>query len=119
MKKNPKCPKCGNRPEPTKTMYGIRHQCCGLHSWRGAPLVSKETHTARRLAHEAFDPLWKKHGLSRTEAYVFLQVALGLSEKECHMKKMDKETAEKVPLIAKYIKRELGFEEKSSSTGKR
>lgn len=93
----PTCPICGKRARETSTRFGLRNQCCGLWSWDRHPLVSAETHAARNAAHAAFDGLWKGGAMSRREAYRRLQGEMGLSSDQCHMKLMDKETAEMVP----------------------
>lgn len=93
----PDCPICGWSAEQKYTQYGVRNSCCGLWSWGDAPLVDEETHEARKAAHEAFDTLWKDHGISRSSAYAQLAAALGIKPEDCHMKKMDKMTASRVP----------------------
>ena len=86
------------------TTYGVRDKCCGLWSWGGKPLVDRETHQARKAAHKAFDPLWKKEGLDRGVAYSLLAEHLGISVDECHMASMDSETARRVPDIVEIIR---------------
>lgn len=99
-----RCPACGLMPVRTVTRYGTRNDCCGLWSWDDKPLVDRETHDARRAAHEAFDPLWHSGSLSRREAYAALAWALGgMKEKKCHMARMKKETAMRVPDAVKKI----------------
>ena len=34
------CPMCREEAETTVTRFGYRHECCGLHSWNGKPLVA-------------------------------------------------------------------------------
>lgn len=97
------CPVCGLRAIRTDTRYGPRHDHCGLWSWRGAPLVDRETHEARKAAHRAIDHIWKSRKLSRSEVYRRLGILLGLQKEECHMKQMDAKMARKArdsaPLI--------------------
>lgn len=95
-----KCPECGNSPVRTMTQYGPRLDCCGLWAWGNHPLVDGATHYARRIAHAAFDPIWKSGTLSRGVAYQKLAEAMGLTSQECHMKKMTAEQAKRVPAIA-------------------
>ena len=97
------CPICGWAAYRQDTRYGVRHSCCGLWSWDGAPLVDAETHEARKAAHEAFDALWKHHGISRSSAYAQLAMELGIKRKHCHMKQMDKGTASRVPAAVRAI----------------
>lgn len=96
------CPKCGQTAVRSEGKYGRRDECCGLWSWKGKPLVDRETHKARILAHEAFDRLWKKGSgrrMNRGQAYRWLQEALGW--KECpHMATMSAEDATKVIRLA-------------------
>ena len=94
------CPKCGSKPKVQQTKYGERFSCCDLWSWGSGNLVCKGTHEARKLAHSSFDLLWKKHGMDRSEVYALLADGLGISKADCHMKLMDKETANRVPFIA-------------------
>lgn len=89
------CPKCGGTPVTTVTRYGDRHDCCGLWSWQGKPLVDAETHEARKKAHEAFDPLWKSKLMSRSKAYKLLREDMGLSREDCHISFFDKVQCEK------------------------
>lgn len=44
----PICPSCGQPAKERMTRYGVRHDCCGLWSWGGKPLVDAATHAARR-----------------------------------------------------------------------
>lgn len=99
----PTCPRCGGKARTVLTQYGHRHSCCGLWSWDWSPLVDAETHEARKAAHAAFDPLWKRYGIPRSEAYAQLANELKIKRKHCHMKTMDAETARRVPAAAKAI----------------
>jgi hypothetical protein len=94
------CRRCGFPPERTQTAYGLRLDCCGLWAWGEHPLADRATHEARKAAHAAFDPIWKRGHLSRGEAYRRLAEAMGLSSDECHMKLMTAEQASRVPDIA-------------------
>lgn len=91
------CPSCGGFAVPSNTQWGVRHDCCGLHSWGGAPLKSAGYYKAKCDAHEAFDPLWKNGLMTRSAAYKLLADKLGLHVSKCHMKIMNLETALKVP----------------------
>lgn len=93
----PKCPKCGDRAKVVDRRFNVKFACCGLWSWGAHPLVSADTHAARQAAHRAFDPLWKSRRLTRNRAYYLLSERLGISRADCHMKLMDRETAERVP----------------------
>ena len=96
-KARPICPKCGERAIRSQTLYGLRHDHCGLWSWGNKPLVDAETHKYRKEAHKVFDVLWKSGHLSRGEAYRALSWATGWPESECHMMHMPKEKAKQIP----------------------
>lgn len=104
----PRCPRCLHPAMTRETRYGYRHQCCGLHSWDGKPLVSQEVHDARQRCHALFDPIWKNaeslyrieepegteaHDTAvrrirkamRNRAYYYLAHVTQLPEPECHM----------------------------------
>lgn len=93
----PICPECGNQAREANTQYGIRAMCCGLWSWDRYPLADAETHGARQTAHEWFDDLWKSGLIERREAYGRLRQELNLGKHDCHIKLMDRKTAERVP----------------------
>lgn len=101
MTEPPSCPRCGTDAEPTMTRYGIRHDCCGLWSWGGAPLADARTHEARKVAHVAFDKVWQCGATSRDIAYAMLAKRLKIPLAECHIKLMSAEMAERIPLIAR------------------
>ena len=103
------CPKCGGRANESYTQYGTRYSCCDLWSWGGAPLVSAETHDARKKAHESFDVIWKGTNActTRTKAYRMLAHYLGIPKKQCHMKLMSVEMARRVPDIVGTIMKTL------------
>lgn len=98
------CPKCGSVPIVTETKHGARADCCGMRSWRGAPLVSTETMNARQAAHKALKPWYDQGGNVRSAAYVRLAEEMGLSGDMCHIKLMDAETARRVVEVVKQWK---------------
>ncbi len=95
------CPLCRRPAVRTMTYHGLRHDCCGLHSWGGKPLETPETLTARKRAHQAFDPFWQNKIMSRNQAYRKLAYAMALTRRECHIGLMDKRQAEMVVRIVK------------------
>lgn len=99
----PTCPNCGKLAREQATQYGPRHDCCGLWSWDGAPLVDAETHQFRKAAHAAFDVVWKGKHMTRTEAYKALAIYLGLSPSECHIKQFDVTTCRRVVAFARHV----------------
>lgn len=105
-KKLPICPACGKPVPGRTTRYGRRHECCGLRSWDGKPLVSDQVHKARTACHEVFDPLWQRapdiyeiaetgvdrvkaerriRRSARNRAYLYMAYQLGRPEPEVHM----------------------------------
>ena len=92
----PICPSCQQPAVVTATKYGLRAECCGLHSWDLKPLVSQATHDARKEAHAAFDVIWKRGELSRGEAYRRLSLAMGMTSAECHISLMTVTQANRV-----------------------
>jgi len=91
------CPSCGSEARRSDTRFGVRHDCCGLWSWGGKPLVDGPTHEARRRAHESFDRLWVRgYPSSRTRAYKGLSEHLGVAFKDCHISLFDRDTCERV-----------------------
>ena len=98
------CPTCGKKPRVVNTAYGVKRACCGLWGWgKTAPLVDAETHQARQYAHRVFDGLWQSGLVSRSHAYALLAQELGIDPSDCHMKLMDKATAQRVPQAAHTI----------------
>lgn len=64
----------------------------GCHRGTSNPLgtlANKELRLWRKKAHQAFDLLWESGLMSRRNAYKFLQHALGLSRKQCHIAKFN------------------------------
>lgn len=100
------CPKCGQTAVRSEGKYGRRDECCGLWSWKGKPLVDRETHKARILAHEAFDRLWKSRHMKRGQAYAWLKKAMGWTEQP-HMAEMSPEDASTVVRLASEKWREI------------
>lgn len=96
----PICPKCGRTAQTIETQYGLRHRCCGMHSWRGKPLVDQETHDLRRLAHAAIDPLWQKGIMRRGFVYQKLAELLRMAPDDCHISKMRPAMLRKVLNVA-------------------
>jgi len=98
------CPECGKIAVSVETKYGLKNHCkkCDLWSWgNNSPLVNAKTHRARIDAHYAFDKIWQSRFMTRSMAYEWLAKSLGISSKECHMKKMNFEMANKVILVSK------------------
>lgn len=125
----PACPYCSGRTELTDSVevysrsYGPIWLCrpctafVGCHPGTTTPLgrpADKATRQARKQAHDLFDTLWRykmrKEGCTKKEArgagYAWLRNQLGITESECHMGQMDKQTAERVAALCKpYVDR--------------
>jgi len=72
-------------------------------------LANAATRSARSEAHQAFDPLWKSGGMSRSQAYKWLGKAMGLSKRECHIGRFDPGQCQQVvQLVAKRSEVALG-----------
>lgn len=74
----------------------------GVHSGTNHPLgtlADEKTKTARKAAHAAFDPIWKKEknkGKARGEAYKWLADQLGIERWRCHISWFDTALCNKV-----------------------
>lgn len=99
------CPRCGC---PTMLLeashvYGFGYQgriwfclICGAYvgchpgstKALGTP-ADKATRFARRLAHQAFDPLWRSRRMSRSGAYQWLADQMGLPPEKTHIGMFD------------------------------
>ena len=74
-----KCPACPD-------VYVGCHQCTRKPLGR---LADAELRVAKMLAHAAFDRLWRRGKMSRSEAYHFLAEKLGLPAGSCHIGEFD------------------------------
>jgi hypothetical protein len=80
----------------------------GAHAG-GLPLGvpgDRATRRARIRAHEAFDALWKpgpKRRFNRTDAYNWLKLILGCTERDAHIGSLDQETSEMVIVRAERL----------------
>ena len=100
------CPICRSEAVTTITPNGQVHNCepCGMRSWNGKPMETKATMYARKMAHNAFDPLWNELNLmSRNKAYKELAKFMGITPKECHIGLFDKRQAEMVIIASQHI----------------
>ena len=71
--------------------------CKGIHGAHpdGSPLgipADKPTRQARIEAHAVFDAAWRSRGMTRREAYVWLQELTGLDRGAAHISKFDAKT---------------------------
>jgi hypothetical protein len=71
----------------------------GCHGSTSNPLgrlANAELRSAKKMAHAAFDPLWREGHMTRSEAYAWLARELGISLEECHIGMFDVETCQRV-----------------------
>lgn len=59
-------------------------------------LANEELRGLRNQAHSSFDPIWQTRKMKRRQAYKWLAEKLGISEKDCHIAKFNKEKCLKV-----------------------
>lgn len=127
----PACPECGApmvlretkkftwRNGTPRLFFGCSRwpECDGTHGAHpdGRPLgvpADKETKRARTRAHAAFDRLWKVHGMLRSDAYSWMQHALGLSRDEAHVANFDKDTCARLEAAVDAHERRLEEEKR-------
>lgn len=64
----------------------------GVHKSTNEPLgrlANPELREAKKLAHAAFDPIWKNKKLNRHKAYKWLSETLNINLSECHIGMFD------------------------------
>jgi len=123
MKETVKCGECGAPMRLLESrQYGKFYGCVrwpeckgthGAHQKTGNPMgipANAETKKARIQAHEAFDTLWKNGGMTRKEAYKWIQDALPLLKEEAHISRFDKETCEKLISLVNILRRRASGE---------
>lgn len=70
---------CGNYPK-----CDMVHSCHEDGTPMGVP-ANKETRQARIRAHTEFDKLWKGQRMSRSQAYTWMQLTMGLTADDAHI----------------------------------
>jgi hypothetical protein len=106
------CPYCNQQAEykSTKEFYGRDYgggvYCCapcqayvGTHKATGKPLgtlADRKTREWRLLAHARFDLLWKDGVMSRSDAYQWMQEAMGMTKEEAHIGNFGVEECERL-----------------------
>lgn len=117
---NPICPYCGKPSEKVtgKSIYPHRsdldnktfYRCkpcdayVGCHPNTDTPLgrlANSDLRSAKRRAHEWFDPLWKAGSMSRRQAYEWLAGQLGIKVDDCHIGEFDAEQCERAIVVCK------------------
>lgn len=56
---------------------------------------------AREMAHKAFDPIWRRRYMTRSEAYLWLALQLGIPVDDCHMGMMTNAECQRVIEVSK------------------
>lgn len=130
---NPICPYCGAESKAVtgRTIYPHRrdlhrrkfYQCApcdayvGTHRNSGKPLgrlADARLRKMKRMAHAAFDPLWKEGRFkSRTVAYAWLSERMGLPKEETHIGMFDIDQCKRVIEVC-----DLGTAENASTPQK-
>lgn len=94
------CPECGSPMKLRSSRYGPFYGCTAYPDCKathgahpdGKPLgtpADKPTKAKRIEAHDAFDKLWKENGMTRGDAYRWMQRVLNLSAREAHIGSFD------------------------------
>lgn len=71
----------------------------GMHPFTGIPLgtlADRNTREMRKLAKDAFNPLWQSGQMTRGDAYAWLAAQLGIAAGACHVGWFDADTCERV-----------------------
>ena len=108
----PRCPYCGAAavlipsPRPDWAAKWVCKPCdarVGCHPGTTkalGTLADAPLRDARTAAHDVFDQLWKEAGLSRRQAYRWLQQATARPEYACHIAWMDAAECHRVQALA-------------------
>jgi hypothetical protein len=116
---SPPCSECGtiSRLTTGEHIYPDRHELHHRYYWKcpnckaytgtqydttipiGTP-AGLRTRQSRMDAHFAFDRLWKHGFMTRSEAYEWLAVVMGLEPKDCHIGLMNLKQANRVITLA-------------------
>ena len=109
-----KCPYCGDDAVLTDSAevyggrsYGMIWICRPCNAYVGTHknspdheplgrLADAELREWKKMAHAEFDPLWKKDGLGRHQAYAWLAGMLDIDRDDCHIGMFDIGMCQKV-----------------------
>ena len=98
----PLCPYCKNKAVLIDSRviygksYGLIWLCYPCKAWVGThknspthkplgSLAKEDLRILRMKAHEVFDSLWRKWGISRREAYAYLQNLMDMTPEQAHI----------------------------------
>lgn len=90
----PRCPYCRFLADLKQTDWGPTWRCdlcdarVGCHPGTIKPLgtlANAELRRKRMATHARFDPLWKSGRVCRKEAYIVMQLLMGMSEPQAHI----------------------------------
>lgn len=90
-------------------MCTICNACVGIHKGSGKPLgtlANAVLRLKRREAHTAFDAIWKSGEKSRSDAYEWLAVQMGLPKYRAHIAYFEIEQCEQVIRVCREHKNE-------------
>lgn len=90
--------------EPCRAHVGCHRDSDALPLGRFA---NAELRAAKRIAHAAFDPLWKEFGMRRGDAYSWLAEQLGIPGAKCHIGMFDVDQCRQVQKVATDYKNSL------------
>lgn len=85
--------------------YGMIYYCKPCNAWVGVhkgsssplgTLANAELRACRRKAHGMFDRIWRRRWMSRSKAYAWLAVQMGLTLEETHIGMFSVEQCRKV-----------------------
>jgi ssDNA-binding Zn-finger/Zn-ribbon topoisomerase 1 len=102
-----RCPECGANMYLKEGRFGPFFSCCrwpsctGAHAAHanGTPMgipADKETRRLRNLVHLHFDLLWQEGGMTRQEAYTWLQQIMNLTPEEAHIGRFTRDQCEQL-----------------------
>lgn len=94
-----------HRPDLARLQFWQCEPCSahvGCHKGTTTPLgrlADKDLREAKQQAHSLFDPIWKDGRKTRSDAYSWLALKLGIKRSECHIGLFNVETCGKVVQI--------------------
>ena len=116
--KSPKCPYCQKEAILIDSRviygksYGLIWLCSPCKAWVGThknspthkplgSLAKEELRVLRMKAHEIFDSLWRKWGITRREAYAYLQNLMDMTPEQAHIGRFNEHECQKLLKLLK------------------